>query len=126
MTVDRPPELRAAPVLEVEGLTIDIGVPAGTLHAVSGVDFHVGRGETFCLVGESGCGKTISALAAMRLLPKRARMQASRIALEGTDLLSLDSRAFARLRGDRMAMIFQDPMTSLNPVYTIANQLTEV
>jgi peptide/nickel transport system ATP-binding protein len=126
LTVDRSPELGAAPVLEVKGLTVDIGVPAGTLHAVSGVDFHVGRGETFCLVGESGCGKTISALAAMRLLPKRARMRATRVALEGTDLLALDSRAFARLRGDRMAMIFQDPMTSLNPVYTIANQLTEV
>ncbi len=114
------------PVLEVAGLTVDFDVPAGELHAVSGVDFHVGRGETFCLVGESGCGKTITALAAMRLLPRRARMAASRLALDGTDLLALDARAFARLRGDRMAMIFQDPMTSLNPVYTIGNQLAEV
>ncbi len=114
------------PVLEVAGLTVDIDVPAGELHAVTDVDFHVRRGETFCLVGESGCGKTISALAAMRLLPRRARMRATRIALDGTDLLTLDVRAFARLRGDRMAMIFQDPMTSLNPVFTIGNQLAEV
>ena len=114
------------PVLEVKGLSVDIDVPAGELHAVSDVDFHVGRGETFCLVGESGCGKTISALAAMRLLPRRARMRATRLALDGTDLLSLGATAFARLRGDRMAMIFQDPMTSLNPVYTIGNQLAEV
>ncbi len=114
------------PVLEVAGLSVDIDVPAGELHAVSNVDFHVGRGETFCLVGESGCGKTISALAAMRLLPRRARMRATRLALDGTDLLSLGATAFARLRGDRMAMIFQDPMTSLNPVYTVGNQLAEV
>ncbi len=114
------------PVLEVAGLTVDIDVPAGELHAVSGVDFHVGRGETFCLVGESGCGKTITALAAMRLLPRRARMAAQRLALDGADLLALDTKAFSRLRGDRMAMIFQDPMTSLNPVYTIGNQLAEV
>ena len=86
------------PVLEVAGLSVDIDVPAGELHAVSGVDFHVGRGETFCLVGESGCGKTISALAAMRLLPRRARMLATRLALDGTDLLSLGATAFARLR----------------------------
>ena len=125
MTDGPAPATASVPVLEVEGLSVDIDVPAGTLHAVSGVDFHVGRGETFCLVGESGCGKTISALAAMRLLPRRARMTASRVALDGADLLALDEKAFARLRGNRMAMIFQDPMTSLNPVYTIGNQLRE-
>jgi peptide/nickel transport system ATP-binding protein len=114
------------PVFEISGLSVEIDVPAGVLHAVSDVDFHVGRGETFCLVGESGCGKTMSALAAMRLLPRRARMTAARATLDGSDLLALDDRGFARLRGARMAMIFQDPMTSLNPVYTIGNQLAEV
>jgi peptide/nickel transport system ATP-binding protein len=114
------------PVLEVKQLSVDIDVPAGTLHAVSGVDFDVRRGETFCLVGESGCGKTISALAVMQLLPRRARMNAQRIAFEGEDLLAMDHGGMAGLRGDRMAMIFQDPMTSLNPVYTVGNQLQEV
>ena len=85
------------PVLEVAGLSVDIDVPAGALHAVSDVDFHVGRGETFCLVGESGCGKTISALATMRLLPRRARMRATRLILDGTDLQSLSASASSRL-----------------------------
>jgi peptide/nickel transport system ATP-binding protein len=114
------------PVLEVERLTVEIDVPAGTLHAVTDVDLHVGRGETLCIVGESGCGKTITALGIMGLLPRRARLQAGRIALEGRDLLSLSRAEMNGLRGDRMAMIFQDPMTSLNPVYTIGDQMEEV
>ena len=114
------------PVLEVTGLSVDIDVPAGVLHAVTDVDFHVDQGETFCIVGESGCGKTISALAVMQLLPRRARMTADRVALDGIDLLTMGRRNFDRIRGDRMAMIFQDPMTSLNPVYTIGNQLEEI
>jgi peptide/nickel transport system ATP-binding protein len=118
---DAPP-----PVLDVRGLSVDIDVPAGTLHAVSHVDFHVAHGETFCLVGESGCGKTITALAVMQLLPRRARLRAERIAFEGGDLLAMGPSAVAQVRGNRMAMIFQDPMTSLNPVYTVGNQLEEV
>lgn len=113
-------------VLEVKGLEVEIDVPAGTLHAVSGIDFSVDRGKTLCLVGESGCGKTMAALAVMGLLPRRARTKADRIALEGTDLLKVSARDFADLRGDRLSMIFQDPMTSLNPVYTIGDQLSEV
>jgi len=113
-------------ILEVENLTVEIDVPAGTLHAVTGVDFHVSRGETLCIVGESGCGKTISALGIMGLLPRRARMTADRITLEGRDLLTMGGKELADLRGDRMAMIFQDPMTSLNPVYTVGNQMEEI
>ncbi len=113
-------------VLSVKNLSVEIAVPAGTLHAVSGVDFSVSRGETLCLVGESGCGKTMTALAVMGLLPRRARTIADGIALDGTDLLAIDPRTFASLRGDRLSMIFQDPMTSLNPVYTIGEQLSEV
>ncbi len=114
------------PVLELEGLTVEIDVPAGTLHAVASVDLHVGRGETLCIVGESGCGKTMTALGVMGLLPRRARVGARRIALEGRDLQSLSRGQLNALRGDRMAMIFQDPMTSLNPVYRIGDQMEEI
>jgi peptide/nickel transport system ATP-binding protein len=116
----------APPVLEVEGLSVAIDVPAGRLHAVRDVDLHVGRGETLCIVGESGCGKTITALGIMGLLPRRARMDARRLVFAGSDLLAMDPSARAALRGSRMAMIFQDPMTALNPVYTVGNQIEEI
>ena len=116
----------AEEALRVEGLSVEIAIPAGTLRAVTDVDLHVGRGETLCIVGESGCGKTMSALAIMGLLPRRGKLAARRLALEGRDLLALGERERAALRGDRMAMIFQDPMTSLNPVYTIGNQMEEI
>ncbi len=112
--------------LEVEKLSVEIEVPAGRLHAVSDVDLHIVRGETLCIVGESGCGKTITALGIMGLLPRRARMRAERLALEGRDLLAMKRSELGALRGDRMAMIFQDPMTSLNPVYTVGNQMAEI
>jgi peptide/nickel transport system ATP-binding protein len=112
-------------LLEVRGLSVGIEVPAGTLHAVTDVSFAVKSGETFCLVGESGCGKTITSLALMRLLPMRASA-AGRVRFEGRDLLALPEREMAALRGNRLGMIFQDPMTSLNPVYTVGNQLEEV
>jgi peptide/nickel transport system ATP-binding protein len=116
----------ATPLLDVQGLTVDIAVPAGTLHAVTDVSLTVNSGETFCVVGESGCGKTITSLAVMRLLPKTARIAAQRILFEGRDLLGLSDKEMLGLRGNRMGMIFQDPMTSLNPVFTIGNQLEEV
>jgi peptide/nickel transport system ATP-binding protein len=113
------------PAIEIEGLSVEIATPAGPLHAVSEVSFAVAPGETLALVGESGCGKTMTALSLLRLLPASARMTARRLALEGRDLLGLDAAAMAELRGDRVAMVFQDPMTALNPVYTVGNQLTE-
>ena len=113
-------------VLDVQGLSVELDLPAGTLHAVTDVDFHVDRGETLCIVGESGCGKTMSALAVMGLLPRRARMNARTLALEGRDMLAMGNRELSSLRGDRMGMIFQDPMTSLNPVYTVGNQMEEI
>jgi len=113
-------------VLQVEGLSVAIDTPGGTLRAVSDVDLHVGRGETLCIVGESGCGKTITSLGIMGLLPRRARLSVNRLELEGRDLAKLSAKERAALRGDRMAMIFQDPMTSLNPVYTIGNQMEEI
>ena len=113
-------------VLNVKDLSVDISVPAGTLHAVSNLSLNVRKGETLCIVGESGCGKSIASLAIMNLLPKRATLTAEELTLENQNLLSLSEHEFAKLRGDRIGMIFQDPMTSLNPVFRIGDQLQEV
>jgi len=113
-------------LLRVEGLSVEMDVPAGRLRAVSDVSFDVAAGQTFCLVGESGCGKTMTSLALMQLLPRKARLSARQILFEGRDLSRLPPREVAKLRGDRLGMIFQDPMTALNPVYTVGDQLAEV
>ncbi len=112
-------------ILEVQNLTIDIPVPAGTLHAVQNVSLHVNRGETLCIVGESGCGKSLTSLAIMDLLPKKAVRQATRLELAGESIFGVRERQMADIRGNRMSMIFQEPMTSLNPSYTIGDQLSE-
>ena len=111
--------------LTVEDLRLDIALASGTLHAVRGIDFTVDKGETLCIVGESGCGKSLTSLACMDLLPSKAMRRAARLELDGIDLMKVSPRRMADLRGDRMAMIFQEPMTSLNPAYRIGNQLTE-
>ena len=112
-------------LLEVAGLDVELATPRGVLQAVRGVDLTVARGETLCLVGESGCGKSMTALALMGLLPRNGRRRARTLRFDGTDLVALDARRMNALRGHRIAMIFQDPMTSLNPSYTIGDQLTE-
>ena len=117
---------RADSVLEVEGMSVDIATPRGMLRAVRDVSFHVDGGETLCIVGESGCGKSMTALAAMSLLPSAATRSAKSLSLLGEDLLKAAPKRVNALRGDRMAMIFQEPMTALNPSYTIGDQLTEV
>ncbi|AIO70643.1 ABC transporter ATP-binding protein [Burkholderia oklahomensis] len=114
-----------AALLEVDNLRVDLPTPNGVLHAVRGVDLRLERGELLCVVGESGCGKSMTSLALMDLLPRHAQRSADRLAFDGIDLLSLDRRAMSGLRGNRIAMIFQDPMTSLNPAYTLGNQLCE-
>ena len=111
--------------LDVQGLHVDIDTPRGPLHAVRDVSFQVRRGETLCLVGESGCGKSMTSLAVMGLLPKAARRSTRRLAVLGEDLSRAGRRRVNALRGSRMAMIFQEPMTALNPAYTIGTQLTE-
>jgi peptide/nickel transport system ATP-binding protein len=111
--------------LEVENLRVSIPLMAGTLNAVRGISFHVNQGETLCIVGESGCGKSLTSLALMNLLPSTAERRADRLELSGQDLRALNERAMSDLRGLKMAMIFQEPMTSLNPAYTIGNQLEE-
>ena len=113
-------------LLEVRDLVVDIPLAAGMLHPVRGVTFTVDRGETLCIVGESGCGKSLTALALMALLPRRAKRTATTLTLDGIDLTQATDAELADLRGNRMAMIFQEPMTSLNPAYTIGNQLEEM
>jgi len=109
-------------LLEIERLQVSF---AGTA-AVRGASLAVAAGETHCLVGESGCGKSVTALAVMNLLARGGLRRAERLTFQGEDLLTLDDRGMARLRGDAMAMIFQEPMTSLNPAYTVGSQMTEV
>ena len=115
----------AAPILVVEKLSVEIPVPAGMLHPVQEVGFRVERGRTLAIVGESGCGKSLTSLALMNLLPARAKRSAGRLALDGQDLLGLSERRMSDIRGNRMSMIFQEPMTSLNPAYTVGDQLVE-
>ena len=112
-------------VLEVKGLHIDIPLATGILHAVRDVTFSVERGKSFCLVGESGCGKSLTALAIMDLLPQTAKRKATMLSFEGKDLSAAKEREMADVRGRKMSMIFQEPMTSLNPCYSIGNQLEE-
>ena len=114
------------PILQVEGLSVTIPTGRGPLHAVRGITFDVKRGETVCLVGESGCGKSMTSLAIMGLLPPRTVRTAKRLAFKGEDLPAATPARINALRGDRMAMIFQEPMTALNPAFTIGDQLVEV
>ncbi|PXF31017.1 peptide ABC transporter substrate-binding protein [Pokkaliibacter plantistimulans] len=112
-------------LLDVKNLQVDLPTANGMLHAVRGIDFQVNRGEMLCIVGESGCGKSMTSMALMGLLPKRAQCTAERMAFDGTDLLTLSKKERNQIRGMRMSMIFQEPMTSLNPSYTLGNQLCE-
>ena len=115
-----------ATLLEVQSLQTQFSTSGGVVRAVDGVSWDVQEGETVALVGESGCGKSVSALSVMRLVSAPAgRIVGGRILFKGRDLLTLSEEEMRRLRGRELAMIFQEPMTSLNPVLTIARQLTE-
>jgi oligopeptide/dipeptide ABC transporter ATP-binding protein len=114
-------------LLEVRHLTISFFTLAGVVRAVDDVSYDVDQGETVALVGESGCGKTVSALGILRLIQAPAgRILSGQIRFHGRDLLALDEESMRRLRGREIAMIFQEPMTSLNPVLPIGRQLTEI
>ena len=112
-------------VLDVKNLSIDIPLAEGMLHAVDGIDIHVDKGETLCIVGESGCGKSLTSLAVMDLLPKKAIRRLERIDLSGASILDYSEQQMSDIRGSKMGMIFQEPMTSLNPAFTIGNQMVE-
>jgi peptide/nickel transport system ATP-binding protein len=115
-----------APLLDVRGLAIDIPMPGALLRPVRGVDFSVAAGETLAIVGESGCGKSLTALAVMGLQPRAARVRADSMTLRGESLLGLSERHWRKVRGERIAMIFQDPMTALDPCYRIGDQMVEI
>ncbi len=120
-------ETGATPLLAVQGLVTFFDTEDGVVQAVDGVSFHVEQGKTLGIVGESGCGKSVSAMSVMRLIPSPpGRIVAGRILWKGRDLLELDADELPQIRGREIAMIFQDPMTSLNPVFTIRKQLGEV
>jgi peptide/nickel transport system ATP-binding protein len=113
-----------APLLSVEGVSVELPTPRGPLKAVDKVDLALAPGRTLGIVGESGCGKTMLSRAILQLLPKRAKL-GGRVIFGGRDLVTLSSEALRRLRGPELAVVFQDPMTSLNPVLTIGTQLIE-
>jgi peptide/nickel transport system ATP-binding protein len=116
----------SSPELDIQNLKISFATPKGKLIAVNGISFHLNQGETLALVGESGCGKTVSALSILRLLPEPpAEISSGKILFAGQNLLSLNAKALQDLRGRSISMIFQDPMTSLNPVLTIGEQMAE-
>ena len=115
----------AASLLEVNGLSTQFRGDGGTVRAVQNVSFELALGETLCLLGESGCGKTVTMRSLMRLLPRTATISGS-VKLDGVDVLSLDERALLAVRGSKVAMIFQDPMSALDPVYTIGAQIVDV
>jgi peptide/nickel transport system ATP-binding protein len=112
-----------APLLSVEGLQTHFETGQGVLRAVDGMSFSIERGEVLGLVGESGCGKSVTSLSIMRLVPPPGRVAAGRVLFEGEDLLAKDAEAMRRVRGARIAMVFQEPMTSLNPVFSIGDQI---
>ena len=112
------------PLLQAEHLRVDLRTHRGTATAVRGVGFALERGDTLGLIGESGCGKSMTALALMGLQPDNARVHGS-LRLDGQELLGLPDRDWRRLRGNRIAMIFQEPMTALNPVHRVGAQIAE-
>jgi peptide/nickel transport system ATP-binding protein len=113
------------PLLEVENLQTHFRTPDGIVRAVDGVSFAVAGGETVAIVGESGCGKSVTANSILRLVPQPPGKIAGKIRFEGTDLLQLSERAMRDIRGNHISMVFQEPMTSLNPVLTIGRQIGE-
>src|SRR5882724_264876 len=114
-----------APLLEVENLQTHFQTRAGLVKSVDGVSFSIGEGELLGLVGESGCGKSITALSIMRLISPPGKIVGGSIRFKGEELTTVSAERMRQIRGDDIAMIFQDPMTSLNPVYTVGEQIAE-
>lgn len=113
------------PLLSVENLEVNFTIENKSINVIDNVSFSIKKGKVIGLVGESGCGKSISSLSVMRLLPRTANISNGKILFDGQDILSLSSEEMTRIRGKEIGMIFQEPMTSLNSVFTIGNQLSE-
>jgi oligopeptide/dipeptide ABC transporter ATP-binding protein len=113
------------PLLEVDNLHVRFWTQRGTVHAVNGLAFAIAPGETLGIVGESGCGKSVTSLALLGILPRAGRVAAGKAMFGGQDLLALSDKELRTIRGREIAMIFQDPMTSLNPVLTVGRQIRE-
>ena len=120
------PDARQPPVLIVENLRTSFVSDGQLVHAVDGVDFVVERGSTLCIVGESGSGKSVTALSVMGLIAPPGKVEAKAIRFDDCELTTIEPAAMRALRGDRLAMIFQEPMTSLNPAFTAGDQIAEV
>src|SRR5881227_3239655 len=117
----------APPLLEIRGLKTHFATDDGIVQAVDGVDLSISRGETLGVVGESGCGKTVTAMSVLKLIPiPPGKIVAGQILYQGRDLVPLGAEEMDRIRAKDIAMVFQEPMTSLNPVYTIGEQIAEV
>jgi peptide/nickel transport system ATP-binding protein len=114
------------PLLEIKGLRTSFYTRDGVVRAVDGIDFHVDRGEIMGLVGESGCGKSVTSLSIMRLVAKPGRIEEGQVLFDGQDLLTLSDDDMRKIRGDRISMIFQQPTSSLNPVWDVGRQIEEV
>src|SRR5882757_9513556 len=126
MDLDEKPAGETA-LLDIRGLKTHFATDDGIVHAVDGVDLTVGRGETVCVVGESGCGKTVTALSVLKLIAMPpGRIVAGQILWQGRDLVPLQPHEMDDIRSKEIAIIFQEPMTSLNPVYTVGEQIAEV
>ena len=116
-----------APILKVENLSIELKTSEGTSSVIDDLSFELNAGETLSFVGESGCGKSMTALGIMGLLPEKiSRVSSGRILFQGEDLTSVTQKRLQEIRGNEISMIFQEPMTSLNPVYTIGEQIGEI
>ena len=113
-------------MLGITNLTTEIESESGLIRAVDALSLTLARGETFALVGESGCGKSMTALSILRLLPDSGRVAGGEVDMEGTDLVQLPESRMRDFRGRRISIIFQEPSTSLNPVMTVGQQITEV
>ncbi len=113
------------PMLKVRGLGVELKSRAGTAYILNEISFDVAHGETVCLVGESGCGKSMTALAIMRLIPDPGRINTGKVTLRDIELTTASQAEMRRIRGNKISMIFQEPMTALNPVYTVGDQICE-
>ena len=115
----------SGPLLSVEDLRVQFWTSRGTIHAVNGVSFDIAPGETLGIVGESGCGKSVTSLALLGILPRAGRVVGGSATFDGRDLIGMSDEQLRGIRGRQIAMIFQDPMTSLNPVLTVGRQIRE-